>query len=77
MEFHLVGSSPTTTAKKRVVTKDISTGALEASVSGFDSHLLDKKMELWLNGLQYHPVTVCGAGSNPVSSAKKVYSFNG
>ena len=24
----------------------------------------------WLNGLQYHPVTVWGAGSNPVVTAK-------
>ena len=55
------------------MTKVLSTGALEASVSGFDSRLCDKYMGPWLNGLQCHPVTVCGAGSNPVGPAKLEY----
>ena len=37
-----MGSIPTFSTKLREVTKVISTGALDASVSGFDSHLLDK-----------------------------------
>lgn len=34
---------------KREVTKVLSTGGLESSVSGFDSHLPDKKVH-WCNG---------------------------
>ena len=34
---------------------------------------MSAKMGPWLNGLQCHPVTVCGAGSNPVGPAKLEY----
>ena len=47
------GSTPLCVTKKRVVTKVISTGALEASVSRFDSCLLDKRS---IGEMAYHPI---------------------
>ena len=37
---------------------------------------MSAKMGPWLNGLQYHPVTVCGAGSNPVGPAKTYWKVS-
>ena len=40
---------------------------------GFESRWYCEKKGPWLNGLQCHPVTVCGAGSNPVGPAEILY----
>ena len=58
------------------MTKVLSTGGLEPSVSRFDSDLPDKNGPL-VEWLQYHPVTVCGTGSNPVWTARSISEKKG